>query len=128
MFICERNTISLQVVNYFTLEENVLKIKYTKITGQLFRILQESSTVTHGLRFTVGMKDLNMTQHQERVEVEESHVHLDQFPRFIFSRVRCFIKTHPFVLFIIVSLPKRLLVFHVACITFIYAHDNCVFK
>ena len=85
LFICERNTISLQVVNYYTLEENVLKIKYTKITRQLFRMLQESSTVTHGLRFTVGMKGLDITQRQERVEVEKSHVHSDLFPRFLFS-------------------------------------------
>ena len=81
LVVCKSNTISLQLENHFTLEENALKIKYTKFTGQLFRILQESPTVTHGLRFTLGMKGLDMTQRQERVEVEESHVHSDLFPR-----------------------------------------------
>ena len=81
LFICERNTIPLQLENHFILEESALKIEYTKITGQLFRVLQESPTVTHGLRLTAGMKGLGMTQRQERVEVEESHVHSDLFPR-----------------------------------------------
>ena len=81
LFICERNTIPLQLENHFILEESALKIKYTKIRWQLFRVLQESPTVTHRLRLTVGMKGLDMTQRQKRVEVEESHVQSDLFLR-----------------------------------------------
>ena len=80
LFICERDMFSLQLENHFTLEEDT-KNKFTKITEQLFWILQESPILNHGLRLVTGMKGLDMTQPQKRAEVEEIHVHSDLFLR-----------------------------------------------